>query len=56
MTIQVVPCTQPRCVDLRDPRYPEDDVLHLEAAEWAEFITAVKRGDFDQLTAPNEAD
>ncbi|HEX9353739.1 MAG TPA: DUF397 domain-containing protein [Streptosporangiaceae bacterium] len=50
MTIEVVPCTQPACVDLRDARYPDDGVLHLTAAEWTEFLAAVKRGDFDGLT------
>ncbi len=55
MTIEVVLCTQPARVDLRDARYPKDGVLHLEAAEWVEFTTAVKRGDFDQLLPPNEA-
>ena len=45
----------PGCVDLRDVRYPEDGVLHLSAAEWAEFLTAVKRGDFDALTVPGRA-
>ena len=32
-------------------RYPDDGVLHLTAAEWTEFLTAVKRGDFDGLTS-----
>ncbi len=50
MTIEVVLCTHPGCVDLRDVRYPDDGVLHLSAAERAEFLTAVKRGDFDALT------
>jgi len=53
MTIEVVPCSRPGCVDLRDVRYPDDDVFHLNAAEWAEFLTAVKRGDFDELTGPD---
>lgn len=54
MTIEVVPCPHPGCVDLSDMKYPDDGVLHLQAAEWTEFITAVKRGDFDQLTDPNK--
>ena len=49
MTIEVVPCTQSGCVDLRDARYPEDGVLHMAVAEWAEFLAVVKRGDFDEL-------
>lgn len=36
MTIEVVPYTHPVCVDLRDARYPDDGVLQLSAAEWAE--------------------
>lgn len=55
MTIEVVLCKHPGCVDLRDVRYPEDGVLHLSAAEWAGFLTAVKRGDFDALTVPGRA-
>jgi hypothetical protein len=53
MTIEVVPCPHPGCVDLRDVLYP-DDVLHLTSAEWVEFLAAVKRGDFDALTGPAE--
>jgi hypothetical protein len=49
MTIEVVPCTQPGCVDLRDVHYPDDGVLHLTTAEWVEFLAAAKRGDFDVL-------
>lgn len=47
MSIEVVPCTEQGCVDVRDVRYPDDGVLHLTSAEWAEFLDAVKRGDFD---------
>jgi hypothetical protein len=50
MTIEVVPCSLSGCVDLRDGRYPDDGVLHLTAAEWAEFLTAAQRGDFDELS------
>lgn len=50
MTVEAVPCPHLGCVDLRDVRYPDDGVLHLTAAEWPEFIAAVKRGDFDTLT------
>jgi len=53
MTIEAVPCTQPGRVDLRDVRYPDDDVLHLTAAEWTEFLEAVQRGDFDELIRPD---
>jgi hypothetical protein len=52
MTIEAVPCTHAGCVDLRDVRYPDDGVLHLNASEWTEFLTAARRGDFDQLTEP----
>lgn len=54
MTIEAVPCCHPGCVDLRDARYPDDEVLHLTAAEWVEFLAAVKRGTFDNLAAPVE--
>jgi hypothetical protein len=54
MSIEAVPCSHPGCVDLRDVRYPDDGVIHLTAAEWSEFITAVKRGDFDTLTGSGE--
>lgn len=42
MTIEAVPCPHSGCVDLRDGRYPDDGVLHLTAAEWAEFFTAAR--------------
>jgi len=54
MTIEVVLCKHPGCVDLRDVRYPDDDALHLTAAEWTEFLEAVQRGDFDELIRPDE--
>jgi hypothetical protein len=50
MTIEAVSCPHAGCVDLRDVRYPDDGVLHLTTAEWVEFLAAVKRGDFDELT------
>jgi hypothetical protein len=53
MTIEAVPCTQPGCIDLRDVRHPDDDVLHLTAAEWTEFLEAVQHGDFDELIRPD---
>jgi hypothetical protein len=42
MTIEAVRCTHPGCVDLRDVRYPDDDVLHLTAAEWTKFLEAAQ--------------
>jgi hypothetical protein len=54
MTIEAASCPHPGCVDLRDVRYPDDDVLHLNTAEWTEFLAAVKRGDFDALARPGE--
>jgi hypothetical protein len=53
MSIEAILCTQPGCVDLRDVRYPDDDVLHLTAAEWTEFLEAVQRGDFGKLIRPD---
>lgn len=51
MSIQVVPCLRPGAVDLRvAPHLPGDEVLHCSAAEWAEFVAAVKKGAFDQLS------
>jgi hypothetical protein len=49
--VEAVPCTRRGAVDVRHPRYP-DDVLHLTAAEWAEFASAVKAGTFDHLPGP----
>lgn len=51
MNIEVVPCSLRGCVDLRDSRYPDGEVLHLTAAEWAEFLAAVKSGRFDHVTS-----
>ena len=49
MTIEAVPCP----TRVRRParlRYPDDDVLHLTAAEWTEFLEAVQQGDLDELS------
>jgi hypothetical protein len=54
MSIEAVPCSHPGCVDLRDVRYPHDGVLHLTAAEWAEFLSSMRSGMFDHLTVPCE--
>ncbi len=54
MTIEVVPCTQPGCVDLRDARYTGDGILRLHSAEWVAFLTAAKRGEFDDVAGPHE--
>jgi hypothetical protein len=54
MTIEAVPCPHPGCVYLRDVRYPDDGVPHLTSAGWVEFLTAVKRGNFETLTRPDE--
>ncbi len=44
--IEAVPCKlKPDAVDLTSG----EDRLHLTAAQWAEFATRVKRGDFDHL-------
>ena len=54
MPIEAIPCPHPGCVDLRDVRYPDDDVLHLTAAEWAEFLAAdagLQPGPFPGQTA-----
>jgi hypothetical protein len=52
MSIEVVPCLRPDAVDLRvAPHLPEAEVLHCSAAEWAEFVAAVKKGAFDQLSS-----
>jgi hypothetical protein len=39
-------------VDLRSSNHlPGDEVLHVAAAEWAEFIAAIKDGKFDHVTS-----
>ncbi|MGI8452136.1 MAG: DUF397 domain-containing protein [Streptosporangiaceae bacterium] len=45
--IEVVPCSHRGCVDLRDSRYPDQEVLHFSAAEWAEFLAVAKSGQLD---------
>jgi lysophospholipase L1-like esterase len=53
MAVEVVPCSgHLGCVDLRDPRYPDADGLHLTSAEWQEFAEAIKAGKYDELTDP----
>jgi hypothetical protein len=55
MSIEVVPCLHPGAVDLRSSNHlPGDEVLHASAAEWAEFIAAVKDGRFDDVAQPPE--
>ncbi len=51
MTVEAVPCSHPGAVDLRDSRYPGAEVLHFSAAEWTEFLAAVKAGKFDRISA-----
>jgi hypothetical protein len=56
MSIEVVPCSEHNCVDLRDSRFPDrEEVLHLGAAEWAEFLSAVKAGVFDHVSGRQRA-
>lgn len=51
MSIEVVPCIRPGSVDLRSSNHsPGDEVLHFSASEWAEFVTAVKTGEYDHLS------
>ena len=49
MPIDAVPCPHRDCVDIRDTGKPEADVLHCSAAQWAEFLTAIKAGKFDAV-------
>ena len=52
MSIEVVPCPHPGAVDLRSSNHrPGDEVLHASAAEWAEFIAAIKEGNFDDVAS-----
>jgi hypothetical protein len=52
VNIEVVPCPHSGAVDLRSSNHlPGDEVLHASAAEWAEFIAAVKDGKFDDVTS-----
>lgn len=50
MGIEVVPCPGHRgCVDIVDSRGPDGDPLHLNAAEWQEWLDAAKAGKFDDV-------
>lgn len=51
--ITVAACTgHPGAVDLADTRaQPGADPIHLSAAEWAEFVAAVKAGKYDGVAA-----
>ena len=54
MSIEVVPCLHRGDVDLRSGSHlPGDEVLHASAAEWAEFIAAVKDGKLDEVASAN---
>ena len=53
MPIDAVPCPHRDCVDIRDTGKPEADVLHCSAAQWAEFLTAIKAGKFDAVGCPD---
>jgi hypothetical protein len=50
--VEAVPCLHRGCVDVRSGRFPED-VLHLTAREWLDFLTAAKAGAFDHVAAPD---
>lgn len=55
MSIEVVPCSPPGAVDLRSSNHlPGDEVLHASAAEWTEFIAAVKDGKFNTVTSAGQ--
>lgn len=54
MTIEAVPCSHPGAVDLRDSRCPDEEVLRCSAAEWREFIAAVKAGKLDHVHRPDD--
>jgi hypothetical protein len=55
VTIEAVPCSHPGAVDLRDSRYPDEEVLHFSAAEWREFVAAVKAGKLNHADRPQDA-
>jgi hypothetical protein len=38
-------------VGVRDSKHPDGPVLRLPRAEWAVFVEAVKRGEFDRQAA-----
>jgi hypothetical protein len=54
MPIDAVPCPHQDCVDIRDTGKPEADVLHCSAAQWAEFLAAIKAGKFDAVGSPDQ--
>jgi|HubBroStandDraft_3_1064219.scaffolds.fasta_scaffold1807134_2 hypothetical protein len=51
MSVEVVPCSHSGCVDLIDSRGfdEEADPMHFTASQWAEFISAVKAGKYDNV-------
>lgn len=51
MSVEVVPCPRSGCVDLIDSRGVGDgaDPLHFRDSEWAEFVSAVKAGQYDNV-------
>lgn len=56
MAIEVVSWVQPGSVDIRNSNHtPGDEVLHCSAAEWVEFLAAVKDGEYDHVTEATTA-
>lgn len=50
MGIEIVPCLGDRgCVDIIDCRWPDSDPQHLTAAEWQEWVDAIKAGKLDEV-------
>lgn len=50
MGIEIVPCPGDRgCVDIIDSRWPDSDPLHLTAADWQEWVDAIKAGKLDEV-------
>jgi hypothetical protein len=50
MGIEIVPCPGRRgCAGIIGPRGPDGDPLHLTAAEWQEWVDAIKAGKLDQV-------
>jgi hypothetical protein len=45
--IDAVACEPPGAVDLIDRRHRIPETWHFTAAEWAEFVAAVKAGRYD---------
>ena len=55
MSIEVVPCPFHRGVDLTDDRAGADgDPIHLFPAEWVEFLSAIKDGEYDTVLPPDQ--